>query len=146
MALGKLKKETDNFLWKKILHSVEFENPYENSIEKKPEITETVESNYQIIRRVYQHLYADIADIFFEYIHHLNPDEIQQLNDNIKSNGWRVTDLLEIDNSLELLSTFQLFYGNTGRLPLTNGLMIVPDGEVPEREKKINLKSLYKIF
>ena len=87
MALGKLKKETDNFLWKKILDSVEFENPYENSIEKKPEITETVESNYQIIRRVYQHLYADIADIFFEYIHHLNPDEIQQLNDNIKSNG-----------------------------------------------------------
>ena len=87
MALGKLKKETDNFLWKKILDSVEFGNPYENSIEKKPEITETVESNYQIIRRVYQHLYADIADIFFEYIHHLNPDEIQQLNDNIKSNG-----------------------------------------------------------
>ena len=146
MALGKLKKETDNFLWKKILHSVEFENPYENSIEKKPEIIETVESNYRIIRRVYQHLYANIADIFFEYIHHLNPDEIQQFNDNIKSNGWGVTDLLEIDNSLELLSTFQLFYGNTGRLPLTNGLMIVPDGEVPEREKKINLKSLYKIF
>ena len=46
----------------------------------------------------------------------------------------------------ELLTYLKLFYGNTGRLPLTNGLMIVPDGEVPEREKKINLKSLYKIF
>ena len=146
MALGKLKKETDNFLWKKIHHSVEFENPYENSIEKKPEIIETVESNYRIIRRIYQHLYAEIADIFFEYIHHLDPDEIQQLNDDIKSNGWGVTDLLEIDNSLELLSTFQLFYDNTGRLPLTNGLMILPDGEVPEREKKVNFKSLYKLF
>ena len=87
MALGKLKKETDNFLWKNILHSVEFENPYENSIEKKPEIIETVESNYRITRRIYQHLYAEIADIFFEYIHHLDPDEIQQLNVDIKSNG-----------------------------------------------------------
>ena len=48
----------------KIIHAVEFKNPYENSIEKKPEIVETVENNYRIIIRVYQHLYADIADIF----------------------------------------------------------------------------------
>ena len=60
----------------KIIHAVEFKNPYENSIEKKPEIVETVENNYRIIIRVYQHLYADIADIFFEYIHSLDPDEI----------------------------------------------------------------------
>ena len=60
----------------KIIHAVEFKNPYENSIEKKPEIVETVENNYRIIIRVYQHLYADIADIFFEYIHTLDPDEI----------------------------------------------------------------------
>ena len=146
IGLRKIEERNRQFLVEKILHSVEFENPYENSIEKKPEIIETVESNYRIIRRIYQHLYAEIADIFFEYIHHLDPDEIQQLNDDIKSNGWGVTDLLEIDNSLELLSTFQLFYDNTGRLPLTNGLMILPDGEVPEREKKVNFKSLYKLF
>ena len=30
--------------------------------------------------------------------------------------------------------------------PLTNGLLIVPDGEVPECEEKINLKQLYKMF
>ena len=146
IGLRKIEERNRQFLVEKILHSVEFENPYENSIEKKPEIIETVESNYRIIRRIYQHLYAEIADIFFEYIHHLDPDEIQQLNDDIKSNGWGVTDLLEIDNSLELLSTFQLSYDNTGRLPLTNGLMILPDGEVPEREKKVNFKSLYKLF
>ena len=56
--------------------------------------------------KVYQHLYSDIADIFFEYIHSLDPDEIQQLDDDIKTNGWGVINLLEVDNLLELLSTF----------------------------------------
>ena len=136
IGLRKTKERNRQFLVEKIIHSVEFEDPFENSIEKKSEITETVESNYQIITQVYQHLHADIADIFFEYIHSLDPDEIQQLDDDIKSNRWGVTDLLEIDNSLELLLTFQLFYHNTAKMPLTNSLMIVPDGEVPEVEEK----------
>ena len=100
----------------------------------------------RITRRVYQHLYADIADIFFEYIHSLDPDEIQQLDEDIKTNGWGVIILLEIDNALELLSIFQLFYHNNGRLPLTNGLLMVPDSEVREGEEKINLKDLYEMF
>ena len=54
--------------------------------------------------------------------------------------------MLEIDNALELLSTFQLFYHNNGRLPLTNGLLMVPDGAVREGEEKINLKDLYEMF
>ena len=52
-----------------------------------------------IIRRVYQHLYADIADIFFEYLHSLDSDEIQQLGNDIKTNGWGVTNLYEIGNA-----------------------------------------------
>ena len=54
--------------------------------------------------------------------------------------------LPEIENSVELLSTFQLFYHNNSGLPLTNELLIVPDGEVPEEEEKINLKNLYEIL
>ena len=54
--------------------------------------------------------------------------------------------MLEIDNSLELFSIFQSFYYNTGRLPLTNGLLIVPDGDVREGEEKINLKNLSEMF
>ena len=134
------------FLVEKIIHAVEFKNPYENCIEKKSEIIDTVESNHRIIRRVYQHPYAVIADIFFEYIHSLDPDEIQQLDNDIKTNGWGVINLLEVDNALELLSTFQLFYHNNGRLSLTNGLLIVLDGDVPEVEEKINLKNLYEMF
>ena len=29
---------------------------------------------------------------------------------------------------------------------MTNGLLIVPDGEVPEGREKINLKQLYEMF
>ena len=130
----------------KIIDAVEFKNPYENSIDKKPEIIENVEKNFKIIIRVYQHLFADIVDIFFEYIHSLDSGEIQQLDDDIKTNGWGVINLLEIDNAFELLSNLQLFYHNNGRLPLTNGLLIVPDGEVPEGEEKINLNNLYEMF
>ena len=71
----------------KIIDAVEFKNPYENSIDKKPEIIENVEKNFKIIIRVYQHLYADIVDIFFEYIHSLDSGEIQQLDDDIKTMG-----------------------------------------------------------
>ena len=71
---------------------------------------------------------------------------MQQLDDDIKSNGRGIINLLEIENALELLSTFQLFYHNNSRLPLINGLLIVPDGEVPKREDKINLENLYEMF
>ena len=41
----------------------------------------------------------------------------------------------------------QLFYYLNGLLPLTNGLLIVPDGEVPGGEKKKkNLKNLYEML
>ena len=36
------------FLREKIIHSVEFQNPYMNSIEQKPEIIDIVETNYKI--------------------------------------------------------------------------------------------------
>ena len=71
----------------KVIHGVEFQNPYENSFEKKPKIIETVEKNYRIIRRVYQYPFIEVADIFLEYIHSLDSDEIQQLDDDIQSNG-----------------------------------------------------------
>ena len=51
-----------------------------------------------------------------------------------------------MDNSVELLSMFQLFYHKNSRLPLTIGLIIVPDGDVPEGEEKINFRNLYEMF
>ena len=45
-----------------------------------------------------------------------------------------------------LLTIFQMFYYLNGRLPFTSGLIIVPNGEVPEGMEKINLKNLYTMF
>ena len=45
-----------------------------------------------------------------------------------------------------MLTTFQMFCYFNGRLPLTNGLLIVPDGETPDGTEKINLKLLYQMF
>ena len=39
-----------------------------------------------------------------------------------------------------------MFYYFNGRLPLTNGLLLVPDGETTEGPEKISLKSLYEMF
>ena len=47
-----------------------------------------IEKTYKICRRIYQSLFIDIADIFIEYIQSLDLDEIQQMDDNIKSKGW----------------------------------------------------------
>ena len=61
-----------------------------------------VEKNYKILRRAYQSLFVDLADTFIEYIHTLDADEIQQLDDDIKANGYGVKSLLEIESSYEL--------------------------------------------
>ena len=53
--------------------------------------------------------------------------------------------MLEMVNTLELLSNFQLFYYNTGRFDLSNELLVVPDSDVPGREDKINM-IIHKIF
>ena len=43
---------------------------------------------YKICRRVYQPQFIDQGDIFIEYIQSLDLDEIQKMDNDIKSNGW----------------------------------------------------------
>ena len=97
-------------------------------------------------RRVYQALFMDIAENFFEHIHLLDPDEIQKLNSDIKANGWGVKSITEIQDAQHLLTIFQMFYYHNGSLPFTNGLIIVPEEEVPDGMEKMNLKNLYQMF
>ena len=97
-------------------------------------------------RRVYQTLFLDIAENFFEHIHSLDPDEIQEFDSDIKANGWGVKSVTEIQDAQHLLTIFQMFYYHSGRLPFTNGLIIVPDEKVPHGMEKINLKNLYHMF
>ena len=95
-----------------------------------------IEKNYWLFRRVYQSLFVDTADIFIQYIYSLEPEEIKQLDDDIKTNWWGIESIVDIQNSFELLRSFQLVYYLNGRLPLTNGLLPVPDGETPPGAKK----------
>ena len=59
-----------------------------------------------------------------KYVHSLDPNGIQELDQDIKSNGWGVKKVLDIENTLNLLAIFQSFYHNTGHFPLTNGLLL----------------------
>ena len=63
VGLQKVEEGSKYFLIEKIIHGVEFQNPYNTPVEKKPEIIETVESNYRVIRRVYQHLWVNTAEL-----------------------------------------------------------------------------------
>ena len=44
-------------------------------------------------------LFLDVADSFIEFIHSLDVDEIQELEDDLKANGWAVKSVLEIENA-----------------------------------------------
>ena len=54
IGMHKIEARSTQFLIKKIIHGVESTNLYATSMEQKPEIIDTIESNYRIIRRVYQ--------------------------------------------------------------------------------------------
>ena len=52
----------------------------------------------------------------------------------------------EIEDNQELMRIFQDFYMLTGRLPLSNELLVIPDRNAPPRENKVNIKQLYELF
>ena len=51
----------------------------------------------------------------------------------------------EISDSQEMLKRFQDFYSLTGRLPLSNSQLVVPDEDAPP-EEKLNMRHLYNLF
>ena len=97
---------------------------------------------YGICRRLYQPLYVDITDILIQYIHFLEPDEIEQLDDDIKANGWGIMSIVDVENSVEVLLYFETFYYFNSRLLLTTGLLPMPDGKTFPAAEKISLKRL----
>ena len=107
---------------------------------------ETIKSNYKVARRVYQYLYYDLAELFSKYVQSMSSFELQDIDEDIKINGWGIQKVSEVKDSMKLLNIFQDFYTATGRLPTFNGLLVVPDGEAPPGENKINTKQLYNLF
>ena len=54
--------------------------------------------------------------------------------------------MTELQDAQELMKIFQDFYTLMGRLLLSNVLLVVPDGDAPPGESKINMKQLYDLF
>ena len=146
VGLKKVEERNNQFLTEKIIHGVEFESMYKFSAEKKPEILETIEANYKMARRVYQQLHLDISELFANFIRSMSSFEIEDLNNDIRANGWGIKKVTDVQDAEELMNIFQNFYSLNGRLPLSNGLLVVPDSESASGENKINMKQLYDLF
>ena len=145
VGMQKVEEKNNQFLIEKIILGVQFKNAYQK--EKKPEILEIIEGNYKVARRVYQYLYLDIADLFLSYVKLMDRYEIQDIEEDMKANGWgTVKKISEVNDSFRMLNLFQDFYTSTGRLPAFNRLLVVPDGDASENSNKINMKSLYDLF
>ena len=124
------------FLIKRIIGKIENKNPYEIKTEKESENMLEIEKNYRLCRRLYYAFFYEIAETFIQYVNTLAPNEIEQLDADLKVNCWGVKSIVEIEECIELLKLFQLSYYFNGRLPLTNGLLPIPDEETPDGSKK----------
>ena len=54
--------------------------------------------------------------------------------------------IIDVKDAEDFVNIFQTFYQLTGCLPLSNGLLVIPDGDPPPGEKRVNMKSLYDMF
>ena len=86
VAMQKVEEKSKQFLVEKIIHGVEFNNPYNITAEKKSEIIETVESNYRVARRVYQHFWVGIYELCAEFIRSVPHLDLHDMDEDIKSN------------------------------------------------------------
>ena len=146
VGMQKIEKKSKHFLIEKIIHSVEFENPYFNEIEKNPEIIETVKSYYRVARRVYQQLYFDVSELFADFIRSTDLLNLQDMDNDIKANEWGIKKITDVNSAEDFMTIFQAFYQLTGRLSLSNGLLVIPVGDPPPGEDRVNMKSMYEIF
>ena len=146
VGLQKVEQNNRQFFIEKSMTKIESKNPYAIETEKEPEIMLEIQKNYRVCRRVYQSLFYEIAETFIQYINTLMTDEIEQLDANLRSNCWGVKSIVEVEDSIELLKLFQVFYYFNGRLPLTNGLLPIPDGETLDGSEKKSLKTFYEVL
>ena len=82
-----------------------------------------------MFRHVYQTLFYEKAETFIPYINTLTADKIEQLDADLRSDGWGVESIVEIEDCTELL---RLFHYLNGRLSLTNGRFPIPDAETTD--------------
>ena len=88
----------------------------------------------------------EISELFAEFIRSIDPLNLQDMDNDIKANGQGIKKITDVNNAEDSTTIFQNFYQLTGRLPRSNGLLVIPDGDPPLREDRVNMKRLYEMF
>ena len=68
------------------------------------------------------------------------------MGNNIKANGLVIKKITDVNNAEGFMTIFQTFYQFTGCIPLPNGLLVIPDGDPPPGEDRVNMKNFYEMF
>ena len=68
------------------------------------------------------------------------------MDEDNKANGWGIKKITDVNNAEDFITIFQTFYQLTGRLPFSIGLLVIPDGDPPPGENRVNMKNLYETF
>lgn len=105
-GLQKIEEKDKHFLIENTIAEIEKKSLFIIEKEKKLENMLEIENNYRICGCVYQSLFFEIAETFIESTKILPPDEIKQWDENLKANGWRIKSMVEIEDSIKLLTLF----------------------------------------
>lgn len=66
----------------------------------------------------------------------MDPLNLQDLDKDIKANGWGTKPITDVNDAEDFMNIFQTFYQLIGRLPLSNGLLVIPDGDPPPGDER----------
>ena len=61
----------------------------------------------------------DISEPFAEFIRSIDPLKLQDMDDDIKANGWGIKKVTDVNNVEDFIAIFQNLDQLTGRLPLS---------------------------
>ena len=88
------------------------------------------------------------AEQFKIYVNSLLPDEIDEIENDVRANGNGLLSVRDTESTTELFDSFAMFYYINGRLPYTDGHLFVPDGEIPSgiQGEKLSLKEPFAKF
>ena len=61
----------------------------------------------------------DISEPFAEFIRSIHPLKLQDMDDDIKANGWGIKKVTDVNNVEDFIAIFQNLDQLTGRRPLS---------------------------
>ena len=97
----------------KVIYNVEEEKPYKITAEKKQKLCLSWKETIQYVAGSTS-LCLLVLLILIQYIHTLDPDQLEQMDNDFKANGRQVKSIVEIQDAFELSCTFQMFYYYNG--------------------------------